>query len=375
MKRVYLIPVLCLALCGILITPGFGVSLEQIQSEPPIIDVYVYGDGADISQITAADVSATLGGEPVKCDFAGRSEQGILYVFMLDVSGSIPTAHFRAATDAIIRAAGNLRPQDSLKVIAFGSTVSLALSGDETSQEIEDVLGSLAPVDNETLLYSAMDMLIDTVSGSSDMRRVAVVISDGVDDTDAEYTLDRLEENLKNCGIAVYALCIDSVGQDSVDGFSEFIDLSGGELYTFGPDDADEKLGGLLEYLSYGLHLRFQIPPDFAGGSELPLEIDFGGVDRLSATVSLAAVPTPAALEEPAVTEASPLPEVSEAPENEAGEAAISPYLIAGIAALVIIVLAGILLAIRKRRRERDGKSGRTRFIFKNASDEDKKHE
>jgi hypothetical protein len=79
-----------------------------------------------------------------------------------------------------------------------------------------------------------MDALIELVLQTEDMRRVAVVISDGIDDTDAGMTQEELEDKLVRTGVSVSAMCIDTASEANTESFGDFIRLSGGELYVFG---------------------------------------------------------------------------------------------------------------------------------------------
>jgi hypothetical protein len=51
---------------------------------------------------------------------------------MLDVSASIPAAHFSAAKAAVLDAWSRLRAQDSLALLTFGNDVTLLLEGGES---------------------------------------------------------------------------------------------------------------------------------------------------------------------------------------------------------------------------------------------------
>lgn len=286
MKKLFPVLSFCLALCLALASPALAVTLEQVQASPPRFDVYVYDEGADLGSVSAADVTATLGDQALECTDVSQSEQGIFYFFMLDISGSIPSAHFEAAKAAVLDTYASLREQDKLAVITFGNDVTLLLDGDESKEEVSSALSSLSPDDKNTMFYTAMDKLIETASQAQEMRRIAVVISDGIDDSDAGMTQDELEEKLVNCGISVYALCIDSSNQASTDSFRSFIRLSGGELYTFSPESAETVLDELLTRLSRSLRIELMSKDAIPTDSELALTVNIGSFGSVSATLS-----------------------------------------------------------------------------------------
>lgn len=273
MKTVASFIACCLILCLSLAISAGALTLEQVQASPPQFDVYIYGDGADLSGVTAEGVSATLGDLSLDCTQVSRSEQGIFYIFMLDISGSIPENYFEAAKSAVLVTCDNLREQDRLAVITFGNEVNVILTGDEDSSDVQSVLSDISASDSKTMFYTAMNVLIETATKTSDMRRVAVVMSDGIDDSDAGMSQSDLKDALINSGISVYALCIDTSSQTS--NFSDFIRLSGGELYTFNPDNAQYVLDELLTRLSDSLCLRLTTY-DAVSPGELMLTVNLG---------------------------------------------------------------------------------------------------
>lgn len=271
-----------------LLSPGaLALSIEQAQVKMPGIDVYLYQDGNELSELSPSDVTATLDGAPLAVRGLGRSEQGIFYVYMLDVSASIPAAHFNAARGAVAAAYERLRPQDRMALLTFGNEVALRLRGDESRDAVMAALQSLQNRDNSTKFYNAMDELVDLVSQTSDMRRVAVVISDGIDDTEAGMTQEELETKLRQTGVSVSAMCLDSAPEAVVEKFRDFIQFSGGELYLFGAGDASDVLAGLLGRLEGGWLLRLEAPNNLARGNVARLRITLPGGEAVSSELKL----------------------------------------------------------------------------------------
>ncbi|MEA4966107.1 MAG: VWA domain-containing protein [Oscillospiraceae bacterium] len=262
--------------CALLTAAVSAATAEQVQITMPNVDLYFYADGEDLSQVRTGDVTATLGGEALTVDGLSRDQQGVFYVYLLDVSGSIPDSHFDAALQAVKDARTRLRSQDKLALISFGSEVRLLLQGGETAEEADAVLDGLQNTDKNTMFYTAMDELISFLDETSDMRRVAVVVSDGIDDTDAGVTQEELEQTLLRSGISVSALCIDTASAEDVAQFRSLLQISGGELYPFSPEDASATLESLLDRLSGGYLLELSAPNNLASGTEETLRADFG---------------------------------------------------------------------------------------------------
>lgn len=274
--------ILVLVLSCLLCCTAGAVSVEQVQAVMPEIDVYIYADGTDLSGLTADDISATLGGEPLAIRALEPSEQGIYYVYMIDVSGSMPRAHFDAAKQAILSAHARLREQDRMAVITFGSEVKLILQGGESYEDVEAALGQIGPYDKNTRFNNAMRALVILASKTENMRRIAVVISDGIDDTEGGITLEELEQSLQQYGVSVSAMCIDTV--DDTESFRHLVGMTGGELYSFGKNNAGEVFDSLLDRLAGGWLLALEAGSNMATGVETPLVIDISG-ETLELTV------------------------------------------------------------------------------------------
>jgi hypothetical protein len=272
-----------LTLCALTLSAA-AFTVEQTQLCMPDIDVYLYEGDSSFSGLTERDVSATLGGAPLGCQSFGRSQQGIYYVYLLDVSASMPDDLFAAAKAAVSDACARLREQDTLTLITFGNDVRLILSGSESAQEARTAIDALVNNDQHTKFYTAMGALVELASATEEMRRVAVVISDGIDSTDAGMTQDQLEETLLRGGVSVSGMCINSSGAD-VEGFEKLITMSGGELYTFGADDAGDVLTTLLQRLEGGWRLTLTADSNRASGEPTPLSLTIGG-DTVELTVT-----------------------------------------------------------------------------------------
>lgn len=285
MKTFLRVVLTVLLIASLLCTGAAAVTVEQVQLCMPQVDVYFYEDGQDLSGLTAADVTAELGGEPLRVTGLSRAEQGIYYVYMLDVSASMPDDYFSAAREAVKGALSRLREQDQLALISFGSDVRLLLRGGESREKAAAALDALDNTDADTKFYTAMNALAELVSATEDMRRIAVVISDGIDDTDAGMTQEELEQKLVQSGVSVNGLCLNASSAD-VEGFRKLVEMSGGEFSTFGPDDAVSALTGLLTRLEGGWHLALEASSNVASGQETPLHVDFGGRDSLDLTVT-----------------------------------------------------------------------------------------
>ncbi|MEA4934275.1 MAG: VWA domain-containing protein [Lawsonibacter sp.] len=264
---------------------AWAISIEQAQAVMPEIDVYLHDTEGELSGFSAEEIQAQLGDRPLTVDSLAPSEQGIFYFFMFDVSASIPKAHFEAAKQTVLDTYEAMHPQDQLAVITFGSQVELLLNGSESREQVISALEGMTCTDENTKFYDAMSALVEATGNVENMRRIAVVISDGIDDTDAGMTQVELEQMLHRSGVAVYALAIDQTKEAAIQTFRSFIRLSGGELYLFSPGNAADVVSDLLGRIGNIWKLKLTAADNRADGQAHELSIRFGTSELVSTQV------------------------------------------------------------------------------------------
>jgi len=262
-----------------------AVSIEQVQPVMPEISVYVHTDGEDLSSIGASDIEATLDGGPLSVESLAPSDEGIFYIFMFDISRSISQKHLDAAKAAVLSTFQGLRSQDQMAVITFGNEVKTLLSGGESAEQVNQAVSALQCTDDNTHFYDAMDTLVKTAAAKTDLRNIAVVVSDGMEDAQSGMTQAQLEQTLAQSGIAVYALAVDSSPAAALETFRNFIHVSGGELYVFSPENAGEMLGSLLAKVGETWSLSLLADSNIADGQQHTLAVKFGGLGSVSAQI------------------------------------------------------------------------------------------
>ncbi|MDD6380940.1 MAG: VWA domain-containing protein [Lachnospiraceae bacterium] len=270
---------LCILFVTALCVPAMAaesLTVEQVQLSPPDMDFYVYSDGVDMSGITKDDVSATVGSYTFDVDSVkaqDRDTDGIFYAFLLDISGSIPQSSLDAAIRSISRIADGMGSDDKLAVITFGDKVRVISDGSRRPADTLKALKGLKAKDQTTKFYTAMDKLISVSKKAKGMRTVAIVVSDGVDDTDAGMTERQLTDTLKNSGIAVYAMQVGKVTKGQTSHLKKFIKVSGGEVYRFSEDNATKVVNSLVGHIDdvVAIHLAGEKDIKVKDGDEITL--------------------------------------------------------------------------------------------------------
>lgn len=262
------------------------LSVEQVKLSPPDADAYIYSEKNDLSDVKTSDISADLGGKALDVEAiesSGHSNGGTFYAFLLDVSGSIPQASLDAAVSSISDIADDMTDADRLAVITFGDKVNVISDGSKSASSTVRKLKGLKADDKTTAFYTAMDSLIKVTENAGDKRTVAVVVSDGVDDTDAGMTEDELTDTLKQSGVAVYALQVGNVTASQTDHLKKFISVSGGEVYSFSEQNAKKTIKSLTGHLGevYRVHLTGGTAPE----KDTSLKLQIKGFDPVTWTV------------------------------------------------------------------------------------------
>ena len=275
-----------LIICCMLCAQAYAVSLEQVQPVMPDIDVFVHSDGQDFSALKSENITATLDGKTLKVGELAASDEGIYYVFMLDISKSIQQSYLDAAKQVVLNTYKQLRPQDQLAVITFGDKVTVLLSGGETADAVSQKTSAIKCTDNNTMLYDAMATLVKTASAKTDMRHVAVIFSDGVESSDQDITQEQLEQNLREGGVAVYALAVDTASDADTANFRSFVKVSGGELFVFSPSNAQQALASLLKQIDEIWAVKLTADSNIADGKQHALEIKFGDLGTVSTDIA-----------------------------------------------------------------------------------------
>ena len=268
---------------ALLLTGAFAATVDRTEVCLPEVRVN-FTENADLSALQTKDITAQLDGEPLNVKSLVPNEQGIFYVFLLDISGSIPGGHFSAAKNAIADVYAGLRKQDKMALIACGNSVTEVLSGGEAADKVSAALDSLKN-DENTLLYAGIDKLVALAAAEKDLRVEAVVISDGAD-TGGGVTRDKLEKDMLSSGVAVNALCVDTAKQGDAAAIRKLVEETGGKFTLFAADKADTLLMGMAKNMQNYWSLVLTAQDSFSSQVEKTLKVNLGGVDTIEAKIN-----------------------------------------------------------------------------------------
>ena len=190
--------------------------LERVSVVKPQVEVtYICDDHEEKPK-------AWLGGEKLRLEsnvIFPETGEWIGYVFLVDISASVPQDRFADIRESLVSFLQEMRPQDRLILYTFGDQVKQVLGGQESREEALAVIRSLVNYDQNTLLFEAMNEAADRVyelQSGRDGHYCLAVISDGKDCADNTKSAESMEKKLSSLGIPVYTYAVENREGDSV---------------------------------------------------------------------------------------------------------------------------------------------------------------
>ena len=181
--------------------------VRQLEFGTPAVRAYLDlqdQEGRPVTTLPDSSLSATLGPwgtELIQAAPFSTLNQGVAYVFLVDVSRSLSTELFDQMIGGIEAWIESLGPADQVAIIAFGETSRLLTDFTHAKEELQATLATLGPTDNETLLHQALADGLDLcrrLDPGLPGRRALVIFSDGKDEGSefvAEDILNRIRED------------------------------------------------------------------------------------------------------------------------------------------------------------------------------------
>ena len=222
--------------------------IEQVKINMPDIKTYYYpGNTSD----SMNGIMATLNGEKLTVinQYAYNQEtEGCDYYIMVDISLSIGHEYYPGIRQAILDFQKNMKTGDTITIITFGDTVSVAVDGAVAGDAIEDAVNAIDSRDYNTHLFEAIDKTTNLTDQNERVSRraIAVVITDGEDCSTNESTKNEALEKLQKAGIPLYAMAVRETAKGLenafVGEFSDFSRAANGCLFVFGSEEASSCL-------------------------------------------------------------------------------------------------------------------------------------
>ena len=260
--------------------------IEQVYLNLP--EVFVYGEGFSADEVAAGEGYLSQDKlEFVRAVPFHAMGEGITYYVLLDISGSIPKTYFASIKEGILNLQNSLGEKDRLILCTFGEEVNLAADGNQTAQDMEEILAQLSNRDQETLLFEGIDRVAALTEQTRGIcrRQVLLVISDGEDFAVGKKMSQEALSTLKDKGLPAYALCIRDTAKENINSFGEFARTSGGQLVTFKADEGSAVLTNLSAKLWQDLCVEYRAASNVVSNKEENFSFQFADDRVLSRAV------------------------------------------------------------------------------------------
>ena len=346
-------------------------------------DVYVYVNALDSAGNVSADavtaeqfsVSIDKGqAMPVQDASSFQSlNQGISYIFCIDVSGSVTAQEMEEIRSSITEFVNGMSANDYARIMTIGSEITSIC---DSTQDKNALLTAIQGINNDakfTYLYKGLSFALNGQRKSVDTmpKRAAIVLfTDGMDDSDGASGESQVLLDIAETRIPIYVVGLKGKDPDAnLNSVGQIARQSGGSVFSYSDMSITQSLQsiGNLMRSTYQLHV---VPEEERFGSknlEWGVSFSSGGysVSSPSYVYSLGmenvvlATPTPKATATPkptSVPEPTPTPVPEKSTMDQIMEFVQDNLIICIAAGFVLIALLIIVVClILKSRKDKNG--------------------
>jgi VWFA-related protein len=253
----------CIFFFSSVVLGGEACTLRLRQAHPLADGIKVYLDILDEDEeqvqglsLNELGLTVNLGQNPCrirKFEPFVRADEGVAYVFLVDVSKSLTEDEFRQMKKAMGIWIEAMTDKDQAAVVTFGESVRVAqdYTGDQTV--LRKAIDLLYPKDQKTQLHRGLAKAIELGRRNDPQlptRRVIVTLSDGREDYTGGMVKDEVLAMLAEDRIPVYALGfyrrpLSAEKQKHLDVLGEFARRSGGDYWQMDSTPIAEAYSGI----------------------------------------------------------------------------------------------------------------------------------
>ncbi len=244
----------CLGLVGWILSTGAQevatVRISQAHARLPDVVAYLDAtDGAGNPVGSLDQVTATLQDQNLDLQELVRfesSNEGVAYLFLVDISKSLRERQFAPIRAAIERWISGLNSADRAAIMSFGDSARLVQDFTNDQEVLRGALQGLGPTDLNTQLHLAIRTALE-VSRRQDSdlptRRVIVVLSDGKDEGSG-LTEEDVVSLLREDPLPIYAIGYSRLSAADRTRYlgvlNRFVQLSGGIFFEGTDEELDQ---------------------------------------------------------------------------------------------------------------------------------------
>jgi Mg-chelatase subunit ChlD len=240
--------------------------------------------GAPVTVEAMGRAHATLGtqvAEVVSAKPFAATGEGVLYLFLVDVSRSLDTAQFDRLRKALREWVAALGEKDRAAILSFGTQVHTLVAPTADKAALTTAIDGLRTTDNRTALYQALAQgLTLGLQRGTDLpsRRALVILSDGQDDAPGGMTAEEVEQRLAEGAVPIYAIGFSRtrdrrVREAGLTALGRFARRSGGLFIDASAGDPGAAYAGMRERIRAVERLQLRCATCTADGNRYRLQI------------------------------------------------------------------------------------------------------
>lgn len=278
-----------------------NVRISQARAATP--DVAVYLDirsesGEAVANVRAEQLQAEIGHYPASTQSLqpfSSSDEGIAYIFLVDVSKSLKPDQFAKIRNALLQWTEKMGAKDRAAIVTFGESVRIALDFTADKAVLKTKIDGLTLTDLHTRLHEGLVRALDLGRrGDTDLprRRVIVTLTDGVADAAGGSTREDTMSRIKEEPVPIYAIGFAAASvsaRDKDEGFKvlgAFAHASGGAFIAAGAVPLDELFAKVQKMLGEAYLLTLDCATCPGDGRTYPLRVKFQADNRVLTATS-----------------------------------------------------------------------------------------
>lgn len=345
-------------------------------------DVYLYVNTLDSAGNPAVDgvsteqfsVSINKGASiPVQDAAVYQTlNEGISYIFCIDVSGSVTAAEMEEIRSSISAFVNGMGPNDYAKIVTIGSEITAACDSTQDRNALNAAIQGVANNAKFTYLYEGISYALNGQRKSVDTmpkRAALVLFTDGMDDSDGASGETQVLADIAETRIPIYVVGLK--GNDSkanLNSVGNIARQSGGSVFSYSDMSITEAVQAIGSRMQNSCQLHVVPESSYFGEKDLEWKVQYvsGGYSVTSSTYIyslgmedvVVATPTVEATATPSPKPTvAPLPSPTPIPEKTAlkivTEFLEENLIICVASGLVLIALIIIVISLIQRSRRR----------------------
>lgn len=281
-KRLKLSIICILTLAALLVLPSsaFAQAVESVN----IRQIYLYADamhayvdisggGEAINTPENNEIAATVDNKRMNVKNISRfsdSGEGMSYVFLIDISGSLSGRQFSALKSATKTWADKLSEKDRMAILTFGNDVTVVQDFTDDKAAIGNAVDNIQNNDGNTKLFGGIEEAVK-LCGRNDAglpkRKAIILLTDGVNDYAGGIDEETVIKNARESSVPVYSIWTpggrSGAGESFLNTLSEY---TNGNVYNLANRDMESIYTTVYEGFHQSFVIDLSYPPEVADG-------------------------------------------------------------------------------------------------------------